>query len=195
MSTFPELCDNQLDVVRSEGHKFQHDNLPEFLQNQSKMPRTNGFLDQPAVTLRVSQNALPKDKCAQVFRYVKALQNQEETNFVRIRLGRALLYLCYIEELEETKRKRRRGIKGTGKVETEAINSLLEETYAAEGRGGPIDDKKRKKIRKSYLEEKRHGERWWWLAYFAGPGVLVACSRETGYKVYVPLDGPKFPLH
>src|SRR5438045_2856676 len=78
------------------------------------------------------------------------------------------LIICYrsksiiMTSFEEKKRKHGRGIKEQGRVETEAINTLLEGIYAAEGREAPIDDKTRKKIRKSFHQQKRHGERWWW---------------------------------
>ncbi|QSS63932.1 hypothetical protein I7I51_00993, partial [Histoplasma capsulatum] len=178
-SMFPELSHADLNVVRRKGDRLLHCNLPEFLATQSTIWRMKGFWDQPAVTLRVSQTAPRKDNYAKVFRYVEAMGKQEEANFMRIRLGRTLLYLLYIEELEETESRRGSGIREPGKVKTEAINSLLEGIYASEGQGAPIDEKKRQKIRKTFHQKKRFG-----------PGALLACSEQTGMKV----NNPKFPL-
>ncbi|PGH19273.1 hypothetical protein AJ80_04026 [Polytolypa hystricis UAMH7299] len=85
----------------------------------------DAFWNQPAVTLHVVRNVLPKDNYANVFIYVESLKKQEEMNFIKIRLARTLLYLLYIEELEETKRRRGGGMKERGRVETEAIDTLL----------------------------------------------------------------------
>ena len=61
--------------------------------------------------LHMSQNRLPKNNYARIFRYVEAIEKQEEMNFLRICLVQTLLYLLYIKELEEKKEKHRRRIK------------------------------------------------------------------------------------
>lgn len=130
---------------------------------------------------------MPKDNYRKVFRYVEAIEKQVKANVLRIRFGRVLLYLLYIKEIEEKRRRRQHGLKEGGRVETEAINSLLEGIYAEERRGS-CDGKMKEKIRKLFHQQKRHGERWWMLTCFAGPGVLLVCSEKTGKKMLVYLN-------
>jgi hypothetical protein len=146
---------NLLDLAQHKNNRFLQDNLLEFL---GEIWRATGFLDQPAVTLRMSQNAMPKFFFVKIFRYVKAIEKQEEINFVRIHLGWTLLYLLYIKELQETEKRQECGIKEPGQVKTKAINSLLEGIYATKGQGSPINNKKRTKIRVKFYQQKHFGE-------------------------------------
>lgn len=189
-SMFPKITPKIANEVRSRGDRLLQHNLPEFLEKHSTIWTTVGFWDVPSLTL-MSPNAVSKDDGAGVFRYVQVIQAQEETNFVKLRLGRTLLYLHYIREVEW---KRRSGVKES-RVKSEAINSLLERIETAESGTGSLSLEARRKIRSSFHMHKRLAERWWWLACFIGPGAVLVCSEETGNKVLVLSNQPSLSVN
>ena len=103
--------------------------------------------------------------------YLLDLQNESDTYDVKLRTARVSLFLFFKREIIC---ERQRGTANTA-LKRNAVRKLCN------SRGLGLAEKR--KLHKSFHNEKKIGEYWWWCVSFFGPSFLLRCSKEAGKKI------------
>lgn len=173
-SILSDLCPDVKDEIERKCNQLLSADLADFLGKHTKSWKTDGFWEAPLLTMFNPTNTSTSEDRTTFFRYVEAMQAEEETHYLKLRMAKVLLLLQYVREVE---RQRRAGCP-VKTAKSKAIDTICGANLLGKEAAG--------KKRMSFHEHKRFAERWWWAACFFGCGFLLGCSQETGNKVLSP---------
>lgn len=173
--TFSKLTERERSQVRSTGDHLLMPDFPIFLERHSRHWFASGFWNGATWNINQTSSTNSSPDRAGLISYLVTLQNEDEMQYLRLLISRVLLFLLYEREIEC---ERKRGTAATALKQT-ATNNLCDTS----GLSG-LD---KRKLKKSFHNNKRLGEYWWWCARFFGPSFLLRCSREAVKKMLVPV--------
>lgn len=166
------LLPDQKDEIVRKSNQILRSDLPEFMEKHMKLWNLYGFW--PSLLLHPSKlpNMPSVPKGREIWRYVQAMDAEEETHYLKVRLADIKVYLEYVEEFDRQKQ-------AGHPVQTAKIRAMdkicgtTRQTVKAQ----------KDKNRLSFHEHKLRGERWWWSGCHLGHGFILTCSEETGKKI------------
>ncbi|KAJ6105152.1 hypothetical protein N7523_010226 [Penicillium sp. IBT 18751x] len=183
-SAFTRITPEQRAQVRRTGDHLLLNNLATFLEKCSRTWKVSGFWNAPLWNTSESSEFPPGQDRAEFKTYLLDLQNESDTYDVKLRTARVSLFLFFEREIIC---ERQRGTANTA-LKRNAVSKLCN------SRGLGLAEKR--KLHKSFHNEKKIGEYWWWCVSFFGPSFLLRCSKEAGKKISVTLspNQTRFPL-
>lgn len=167
------LLPDQKDEIERKSKQVLRSDLPEFVEKHTKLWNSNGFW--PSLLLHPSKlpNMPTAPKGREIWRYLQAMDAEEETHYLKVRLADVKLYLEYVEEFD--RQKQAGHPPQTAKIR--AVDKIC-------GTTGQTVKAQKDKSRLSFHEHKLRGERWWWSGCYLGHGFILSCSEETGKKIH-----------
>ncbi|KAJ6016369.1 hypothetical protein N7540_010960 [Penicillium herquei] len=169
--TFSTLTERERSQVRRTGDHLLMPDFSRFLEQHSRHWFTSGFWNGATWKInKTSRTNSPPDR-AGLISYLVTLQHEDEMQYLRLLVSRVLLFLLYEREIEC---ERRHGTAVTALKKT-ATNNLCHTSG--------LSGLEKRKIKKSFHNNKRIGECWWWCVRFFGPSFLLRCSREAAKKM------------
>ncbi|KAJ5126081.1 hypothetical protein N7526_008258 [Penicillium atrosanguineum] len=180
-TAFLEITSQQRGQIQRTGDRLLLDDLAAFLENYFGAWKVSGFWNGPVWNTAASSKSSPGQDRAGLMTYLLDLQNDNNAYDVKLRIARVSLFLFFEREIIC---ERQRGIANTA-LKRNAVSKLCN------SRGLGIAEKR--KLHKSFHNEKKIGEYWWWYVSFFGPSFLLRCSKEAGKKISVTVS-LSFPL-
>ncbi|KAJ5117331.1 hypothetical protein N7448_010963 [Penicillium atrosanguineum] len=177
-TAFPEITSQQRGQIQRTGDRLLLDDLAAFLENYSGAWKVSGFWNGPVWNTAASSKSSPGQDRAGLMTYLLDLQNDNDAYDVKLRIARVSLFLFFEREIIC---ERQRGTANTA-LKRNAVSKLCN------SRGLGIAEKR--KLHKSFHNEKKIGEYWWWCVSFFGPSFLLRYSKEAGKKI----NQSRFPL-
>jgi hypothetical protein len=171
---FTLLPDHKDEIERKSNRALRSD-LPEFMEKHTKLWMSTGFWSSPSLDPSKFPSMTAGRKGHEIWRYVEAMQAEDETHYLKARLADVMLYLEYVEEFDRQKKAGH----PVQTAKTRATNIICGT--------GSLSKAKADKTRMSFHEHKAVGERWWWSGSYLGRGFILLCSEETGKKMLVSL--------
>jgi hypothetical protein len=145
------------------------------MEKHTKLWMSTGFWSSPSLDPSKFPSMTAGRKGHEIWRYVEAMQAEDETHYLKARLADVMLYLEYVEEFDRQKKAGH----PVQTAKTRATNIICGT--------GSLSKAKADKTRMSFHEHKAVGERWWWSGSYLGRGFILLCSEETGKKMLVSL--------
>ncbi|KAI2751593.1 hypothetical protein DTO006G1_9639 [Penicillium roqueforti] len=172
------LLPDQKDEIERKSNRALRSDLPEFLEKHTKLWKSTGFWFSPLLEPSKFPNMPAGRKGHVIWRYVEAMQAEDETHYLKARLADIMLYLEYVGEFNRQKK--------AGHPSQTAKTRATDIICGT----GSLPKAKADKTRMSFHEHKLVGERWWWSGCYLGRGFILLCSEETGKKVLSFSDCP-----
>jgi hypothetical protein len=167
---FSTLTPKESIQVQSTGNRLLMSDFATFLDRHSRDWVAHGFWDAPSWKMNQTSGMKSAPNRAGLLDYLVDLQNEDETQYLKLLVSRVLLFLLYEREIQcESKR----GTAVTA-LKRNATNNLCN--------ASELSAPEKRKLKKSLHNNKRLGEYWWWCANFFGPSFLLRCSKETASK-------------
>ena len=179
-TAFPHITSRQRSQVQRTGDHLLLDGLATFLERYSRAWKVCRFWKGPVWNTAGSSKSSPGQDRAGLMTYLLGLQNDSDTYDVKLRIARVSLFLFFEREIVC---ERQPGTANTA-LKRNAVSKLCN------SRGLELAEKR--KLHKSFHNEKKIGEYWWWCVSFFGPSFLLRCSKEAGKKMSVT-HSPLFP--
>lgn len=177
-SLYSQLTSHQLSEVQRIGERLHSTDLAALLEKYSCTGKVSDFWDGPSWNHSSSSNATQMPNPANFMAYMMRMHKEIDVFDIKIRLGRCYLFLLFIKEIE---RERRLGTVDTA-LKRNAVSTLCD------SRG--MTPAEKRKIHKTFHNDKKIGEYWWWCVCYFGPSFLLRCSKEAGKKI----NNARFPL-
>lgn len=165
------LNSQQLSEVQRIGDRLHSIDLVALLEKYSRTWKVSGFWDGPSWNHSSSSNAAQMPDPADFMTYMMRMHKEIDLYDIKIRVGRCSLFLLFIKEIE---RERRRGTAETA-LKRNAVSTLCD------SRG--MTPAEKRKLHKTFHNDKKIGEYWWWCVCYFGPSFLLRCSKEAGKKM------------
>ncbi|KXG51298.1 uncharacterized protein PGRI_095590 [Penicillium griseofulvum] len=165
------LLPNQKDEIERKSNRALRSDLPEFMEKHTKLWKSTGFWFSPSLDPSKFPNMPAGRKGHVIWRYVEAMEAEDETHYLKARLADIMLYLEYVKEFNRQKK--------AGHPSQTAKTRATDIICGT----GSLPKAKADKTRMSFHEHKLVGERWWWSGCYLGRGFILLCSEETGKKV------------
>ena len=175
-TAFPQITSHQRGQVQRTGDRLLLDDLATFLEKYSGTWKVSGFWNGPVWKTASPSKSSPGQDRAGLMTYLLDLQNDSDTYDVKLRIARVSLFLFFEREIIC---ERQRGTANTA-LKRNAVSKLCN------SRGLGLAEKR--KLHKSFHNEKKIGEYWWWCVSFFGPSFLLRCSKEAGKKMSVTIS-------
>ncbi|KAF9883533.1 hypothetical protein FE257_003366 [Aspergillus nanangensis] len=150
------LLPDKKDEIERKSNRLLRSDLPEFMDKHTKLWNLNGFWPSLVIHPHKLPSMATLSKGHETWRYVKAMEAEEETHYLKARLADVKLFLEYVEELNRQKLKH-----PYQSAITRAIDKIC-------GNTRQTAKAQKDKNRSSFHEHKLRGERWWWCGYSLG---------------------------
>jgi hypothetical protein len=168
---FPRITSRQRVQVKRTGDRLLFDDIATFLEQHSGNWKVSGFWNGPVWNIATSSKFSPGPDRAGLMTYLLDLQNDSDIYDFKLRIARVSLFLFFEREIIC---ERQRGTANTA-LKRNAVSKLCN----SKGLGSA----EKRKLHKSFHNEKKIGEYWWWCVSFFGPSFLLRCSKEAGKKM------------
>lgn len=170
-SVHARLTSQQLIEAQRTCERLHFIDLAAFLEKYSCTWKVSGFWSGPSWDCTGFSSPAQRPHTTNLMTYLMRLHNENDIHDVKLRVARCSLFLFFVREIEC---ERQRGTAETA-LKRNAISTLCN--------SGNLTPVEKRKLHKSFHNEKKIGEYWWWCVCYFGPSFLIRCSKEAGKKM------------